>query len=1105
MPELSNSYSSSNRILISEISTTFTGYYPNNSPVNAPVVELKFNLTPLPGISNFSGQVNISSMSYVLIPISNGTYREPNSGDTWTSFTREEIDSMVANRTLSIYWDNRGDRNYLRVNTAQSGIPVPVLNYITFKIKNLPQFSDIEEKQMYVKIMFEEGGDTAFSGENTIYDENGNNEIIFKTTNQNGDDIGIKTTNPDIGSIAEEKRYTNNSGFYIKISGYTGDAEYYAYSINGGALSSWSAMPDAVNNVKEISINLGSDVPDGEYVVSIVARDRYFNYSGISSDDAITFMISKVSTAPFDCEFNIYGQDGNSRYAGVTVNPDKSFTPNREVSVVFFGNSELPMYCRIYSNDNEVLVPKVVTDVSGEELTKTVYDIPSELKQLTELDSSNSNCDTGTFLYKNTFVSDKNRVINELTCILVGSDYNTSSDRSLTVVFTDIAGNETTITKTIKFNNRIFKCAKKNLREEGSDYSHIVMKENTYGSFDTIPEVASGLSNAYKRMWGEVYFPSTHSPKMKGNNIDIDWARSAYAQYINAGNKFTYNESDNYGIFEMTLDGEGVYQPAYDSDGRIVSIWNSSKKYSSYISRNKSDMWFHVIDNTGYGDITIEFERFDMASSPGDMANATAGGYKGDVVMIYNADNKNCLTEVKNSDGSVSYPTDGVNTVLMELLAVYSGSPGSVYDWFSGEAVKSNDTTGAFSATFQCQRICIIVCTDSSKERSGFKIKAGKKIGLTYSNYDVDETNGELWYHGESDDWGSTNNKIRMFYDYYDSSVSFDYDKGFVVMNINDIPDGAVVSCDYSYYKNKDDYNDEDNAWLNGDADGSGDSAGSHRTYLLSDDDLYEYITPFAYVTPYNKKIDKTGALYYPDTTISGKFTDSYWSIDKDRGVLQINKYTDSVPDKYVPFNENGYPMRITMDYTHHTFYRLSNDGYGNVKFEDKVIVADSTPVYPDATWADIRIINEGDAILESGKLIFKCRGEAEGESEEVRKPLDVNRPWDVQEGKKAVTWDRCRVYLSYTYNENYFQFTPTISNLRKTYNDAGGNNAALSISSSEPYLPPKEAIYGRIVWNLAGDTGQNLNNVRYPTDGLTVGRKSWSAEISGRYYVVED
>lgn len=1130
MPEdISNS---SSRILISNIKTTFVTTYAHGASANAPIVRFEFSISPNKGVIDFGGMIGIKSFKYCLIPRNeNNEYRDVNESDVWQEFTKEQINNFIASTngqtpTFGIAWNattNVNNRRYLfgTNNALETSEPIPYKNYISFNVKRVQEFLGIVDSQLHVKMSFEEIREVSnnqyapvYDGINTVFDADGNSEIYFKTMNYQGQEptnIGIKTTNPEVGELVEEKTYTNSSSFSIKVSGYTGDVTHYAYEINKGGLKEWVQVPEAVNGVRELTINLGSDTPDGKYSIVIIARDQYFNTT--DAENAILIEITKASTEPFDCEINIYGQDGNSRYAGIRINPDGSFSPDRSVSIVFFGNSELPMTCRIYSSNSDVLIPQI-SSVAGEGgsvvITKT--NIPNGLKELSELDWSNSssnssphpNCDTGEFLYKNTYIQDKDRAINEIQCVLVGEDYNVSSERAITIVFKDIAGNQWSETKRIVLNNRIFTCEKKNLREPSSDYSHIVMKQNTYGAFDTIPEAASGQEDAYKRMWNDIYFPDKQGPKMKGNDIDLDWCRMAYKQYVQNSNKFVYDDVDNYGIINMSLDSEKEYQPVLDSEGRTTSIWNTSKKYNSYVSRNRSDIWFRVIDNTGYGDITLEFERFDMMSNPGDMVNPTAGGYKGDVVMIYRADDSRCLQEVKNADGSITYPVEGLNTVYMELLAVYSGRPGSVYDWFSGESIRSNDTTGSFEVTFNCSKICIIVCTDSSKEASGFKIKAGKKIGLTYSNYDMDETNGELWYHGESDGWGSTDKKIRMFYDYYDSNVSYDYDRGFVIMNVNDMPKDAIVTCDYSYYKNKEDYNEEENSWLNGNVDDNS-SIEHYRLYLASDDDFYEYIVPSVYVTPFGAKIDKSGPVYTPSNKVAGKFTDSFWAIDKDRGVIEINKYSDNDPSGNVPFNDSGYPMRITMDYTHHTFYRLSNDGYGNVHFEDKVIVADSTPVYPDATWADIRIVNEGESILENGKFIFKCRGEVEGDSEEVKKPLDVNRPWDVQEGKKAVTWDRCRVYLSYTYDENYFQFTPSISDLRRTYNKAGGNNATLKKSDSEPYLAPKESVYGRIIWNLAGDTGSGLNNAQYPNDGLTVGRKSWSAEVSGRFYVVED
>lgn len=1109
MLEISNS-----RILIDDISCIFTDSYPNRTQINAPVVRFSFYLSPKQGVTDFSGIVNIRNIKYAFASRSSNSTSEYIMPENWYDLcsNSDDVNRMIGNSTISITWSGRNDRKYLyaSINTSDTSTPTRTQNHITFKLKNLDAFKDIDnDTQLCVRMEFEEGGGLSqypYSGMCTVADSNSNSEILFRTTDGNGANIPIKTTNPYAGNLKENKDYINSPSFNVKVINYSYDAEFFAYRVNDGAISEWAEIEfiDGSNYI-ELPINLGADAVDGNYRVKIYVRDRYFNYTS-DDNNCVIFDTVKVSLNPYDCKFEIYGQGGNSRYAGINIQEDGSFVPNREVSLVFFGNSLLPLNCRIYSNDKEVVIPKITSTVSGDNLEINVGNINELAANSEHLDISDSNCDTGTFLYKNTYGEDKDRKINEIKCVLVGSDYNMSSDRSVTIVFTDIAGNETTITKDIKLNNRIFKCNKKNLRNETSDYAHVLMKENSYGTYDTVSRAAVGKEDDFKRMWEDIYFPEKQGPKMNGNEIDMDWARVAYKQYVDSGNKFAYNSSDDYGLFMMELDSDNVYQPVYDEEKRVTSIWNTSKTYSPYVSRNKSDMWFRVIDNYGQGDITLEFERFDMSSNPGDMANATSGGYKGDVVMIYNAENKDCLTEVKNPDGTTSYPTDGVNTVLMELLAVYSGTPGSVYDWLSGSSIKSNDTTGAFEATFPCTRICVIVCTDSSKEKSGFKIKAGKKIGLTYSNYDVDEINGEVWYHGESDNWGSTDKKIRMFYDYYDSSVSFNYDKGFVIMNTSDLPSNSVVTCDYSYYKNKSDYNEEDNVWLRGDAGTSdGNFTENYRLYIASDDDLYEYLQPTVYVTPIGERINKDGVIYSPIGTKFGKFTDSYWSIDKDRGLIQINRYNDNNPDYYVPFNDNGYPMRITMDYTHHTFYRLSNDGYGNVRFEDKVIVADSTPVYPDATWADIRIVNEGSAILESGKLIFKCRGEADGDSDDVKKPLDVNRPWDIQEGKKDVTWDRCRIYLSHTFDENYFQFTPSISDLRRTYNAAGGNNASLTVSSSEPYLAPKESLYGRIVWNLAGDTGSKLNNAKYPTDGLTLGRKSWSAEISGRYYVVED
>ena len=114
---------------------------------------------------------------------------------------------------------------------------------------------------------------------------------------------------------------------------------------------------------------------------------------------------------------------------------------------------------------------------------------------------------------------------------------------------------------------------------------------------------------------------------------------------------------------------------------------------------------------------------------------------------------------------------------------------------------------------------------------------------------------------------------------------------------------------------------------------------------------------------------------------------------------------------------------RIIAEYSYHTFKRLTDDGFGDLTFNDPVVVADSTPAYPDYTYADICIWNEGEAMLEQGKMTFVPRGyDTDGRDGVVLTPdgqnyqtnadivdqvLDINRPWDIQRGTKDETYDR--------------------------------------------------------------------------------------------------
>lgn len=1009
---------------------------------NQPAVKISFVLSS----PEISGQraINIVDFKYAL--------KDMGFGEDSNSESDSESDSS--------FFDDFGwsDNNITRLDaTVLVSSTDGTLNTVYWKVKQ--DAPSQYNKKAYFKILLKD----------SLSDDYVNDGVhsYVSTTEVSGEDrveASIKTTNPLLHSIEETPEHVNSSAISVtipEVDGKTWDAQYYQYRVNGSdwSFSSWGQI---VENTMAIQLGIaGGTLLDGEYVVDIRVRDEFYNMVDSESEDNIRFSVKLQTTYPYDCILSMYGQSGNDRYAGIRIQPDGSFVPDRKVSVMFFANSNLKLKCRIFSDEDDVLIPEINSSVVDDVLEISV-------------DENTLVNDTGFFDYKIVSESNKERVLSSITCVLFGEDFNESSLRTVHIQFKDEAGNVSQETAQIVLNNRIFKCQKKNLQIQSSEYSHVVMKENSYGVYDIVNENISDEDSRYIRKWEDIYFPQSHNPKITNGEIDLEWARRARTGNVSD------NEAAEYDAVEMTQ-VNNLWQINYDSDGRAKTVWNSNKLYPNLVSSNSSNINFWIIDNTGYGDIELEFEHFHMDISPTGPPYNNVSPYRGDCVVIYNADDPRCLESVENADGTVSYPVDGLNTAYMEIMAVYTGSGRQIVDYFTGESPQVKNDNGAFNVSFPfINRICIIVYTDFQKQKSGFKIKGGPKHGLIFRNWDVDETNGELWFHEEPNGL-STERNVRMIYNYYDSDVRYDLDRGRIIINTSDLGENAVVTADYSYYKKPEDRDEQDLT----------------RLFVSTDDDYYDYLTPSIYVTPRGMSINKGGVPWIPGDETSGKFVDSYWKLDPDRGVVEIASGGDLGEYAYVPKD-----MRITIDYIHHTFYRLSNDGYGTVLFENKTIVADSTPVYPDATWADILIVNEGDAILEAGRLKFTARGETENEqSGQVTKVLDVNRPWDVQEGKKAVTYGKTRVYLSQYYDENYFQFSPTVTNLRTTYTASANNDSGAEIyvnSSTEPYLSPRKYIFGRIVWNLFGGNS-------YPTDGLTVGRKVWSAEISGKFYQIEE
>lgn len=902
----------------------------------------------------------------------------------------------------------------------------------------------------------------------------------------------LKTTSPyflrDDGSyIIDTPAYVNNSSFNVDTKKYeetsdsgssvqidtmSYDAVYYSFKTSTGSWSDWASFN---NGVMTVGFSPIEDVYD--YSIQVKLADRFFNSLPTGDNGILSFVVSYDNSIPYDCSVNIYGTNGNTRYTGIIINSDGSFTPSRKVTVMFFGNSNLKLQCRLRSDN--ILIPTITTYLQNNVLHANVGSIPSVY-------------DTGYFDYKATAGDNKVRPINEVECQIVGEDFNVSENRSIIVEFLDEAGNMNAIEANITFNNRIYKTSVRNIVDDGINYVPMIRKEGQAGSgaYVTISEAYESDEDAYIRNWNDIYYPETHGPKINPStgSIDIDWAIAA-----NRNNESSYDK-ENYDPVVMEANGTSI---KYDDDGRVTTQWKeetgvsggvNTKLYDNLVSSSAAVLKYWVIDNTGYGDISLTFEQFHMDINPGLPPYNSLSPYKGDCVVIYNADNENCLTPVKQPDGSIDYPVSGLNTNLMEVLSVFTGDSNnrSVIDYVTGDSVTML-SDGSFVAEYSfVNRICIVVYTNGNGQGTGFKIKGGPKQRLAYSNYNIDLNNGEVWIHEEANggmapDVGVG---IRAYYSYYDSVVRYDNDNGRIIMNVSNVPEDAIVTADYSYYKKEEDKTEDDRTLL----------------YLSTDDDYYDYLATSVYITPRYATLNKTGEQFDYDNYNSGKLSSTFYAVDTDRGCITIIDGGLNGKYYYCPVN-----ARMTMDYVHHSYYRLSNDGYGDVTFQDSTIVAATTPVYRDVTWCDLMFVNEGDAIFENGSIRMTARGEI-NQSGEQTKLVDPNRPWDAQMGIADATFKKARIYRTSTYSNTetrdgayIYSSNPTVADLRKIWNAAGdaSGDGGVGLAGPNGYISPRESIYGRVIWSLGGSSGSG-----YPTD--TAGKKCWGSVIRGVYYSLE-
>ena len=826
------------------------------------------------------------------------------------------------------------------------------------------------------------------------------------------------------------------------VSGEGGEPAYYRYAFTSSAV-----QPGATTGFLNWPTGAGqattgvdfTAVSDGERSVYLKVYDAYYNESTLFVE---TTWVQK--TLPQNLRLSIFGTQRHRGYTGIWIDPDDGhFEVDRKATLQVGAESPLPLEYKILTHYVEA--GPTETDVDFAAIDTWIPLTPENATPIVKL-AANPNSPES-------------------------SDYNTDATVEPRVQFRDAAGNVTApVATAIRLNTRIYQTAHRPLVEPSAEYGHQLVEVLT--DQDRMIPTSQVLEGDPIRAWQDVFYPPEHSFPVDANGTFDEAAAIAMGGVATT-------EHDPVKLYTETLsNGQTVTRVQVDEENRpLMASWSDNKQYGHMLSSDSTSLTAWILDNTGWGQFQLEFDRFDFNRNGFGPPHNPESPYPGDVLVVYDATADGALRQELGEDGLPKWVIH--NTAALREIAAYTGSGSNVVNLTTGLATGSNPDGGFKSEWFRgIDRVVLILYTDAAGAGTGFRLMAGVEHPRVWVNYDVDEARGELWVHKHQDltdsgKAGSDEGTAKRFvYDYYDAHVDFDVEAGEVIFTA---PPSGVVSADYSYYEGGD-Y--------------------QTHTFLASEDDFVFYQDALAYVAPsgvggYSQAI--TGGVYQPDAegnydpAGSGLMTlDHDW--EKDKGYLEIASAA-AVP----------HGRRIFANYSHHTFQRLGNDGYSDLLFRDSVVVADRTPRYPDYTWRDIKIVNEGDADLEDPQIKFVARGYDTDSNEAigiigaggVDQVFDVQRPWDVQRGTKDETYEKmaCKVMQNY-------QFPPFQSKER----DDQGNDGATDILGDWqdevwPFdLPARQHVYGRVVLVLGGTSGNS-----YPE--TTAGDKRCSLEFGGRYY----
>ena len=623
----------------------------------------------------------------------------------------------------------------------------------------------------------------------------------------------------------------------------------------------------------------------------------------------------------------------------------------------------------------------------------------------------------------------------------------------------DEAGNVAEEVATLPFFRRLFKAEHENLLEEGANYSHRLYRSES--ASDILISPTTSIEGSFVRAWNEIWWPERHAPPLnEDGSVDAEAALAA------AKSRSSSDTENDY--LAISSDGSEL---EVDEDGRYVQgTWSNEIQYGPMVNNaiNGERATYWVIDNTGWPDVQLEFEYFDFDEGVATLPANLGAPASGDMLVVYDASNPEALDENNHLR---------VSSKLVQLFILKGSYRSTAKNRFvmTGSGVVGNLTekgNGFVTPIIDgVTKLCLIPYTDNGGNGSGFKLKAGPRHSIEYRNYDTDDRTGEVWVHvaptNTSLGWLSPQS-VSAAYQYYLTRSDIDPEKGEIVFRsplprtllgtftaMPHLPiEGDPSVAPKEYFSPK----------------------GEIRAFAFSQDDFVDYLTPVVAVVPHGAMLDATKVYNKRLGLAEGKISTGY-SLEKDTGILEF------LPAAEVPAG------RLLGSYYHHSFYRLTSDGYGDLYYYGSGTLYPMDDDGEKRSWAyvDVKLVNEGTNTLNSGTLQFLARGYVTGGSV-VDQVLDMNRPWDVQEGSVGETVNRTGAKYSTRYAN--FSTGDYVANLANAVKARGNQTCTFGT------LAPKGRVFVRIFWTIA----TNANGGAWIS--CTRGRKLYSAEISGTYFL---